>query len=369
MPFQVIFSVYQKPPGEIERFSLGEDLFNVCGIQQTLVASIYGDINGHTFEWEQVIDDPFQQVTWLIPDYPSPAVIVEIEPNHYESSISYEFIGTVKKDKTFRFWIDKGTPFEQYDEIIVYATPASVCSINHMPVASSQSPLTTIFNVIPIETTGQPLTYIGPSFTVNDYAFEVPSSLCIIWSLPVTEQETYIGSALEVFNVITGEWDVLQVNTGNANRAFCGLLPNKNYRLKYLLQLDQLGQQNRKTYGINSNPLSIFDADANDNESYYVGNPLNLAQSPSHIMIPSYTITLFAMKSCIGELDPVQLYHGAASEEYLKIPTYTITLFTMKTYVCELDSVQLYHGAASEEYLKIPTYTVVNLGGGSIGGG
>jgi hypothetical protein len=75
------------------------------------------------------------------------------------------------------------------------------------------------------------------------------------------------------------------------------------------------------------------------------------------------------MKSCIGDLDPVQLYHGAASEEYLKIPSYTITLFAMKSCIGDLDPVQLYHGAASEEYLKIPTYTVVNLGGGSIGGG
>jgi hypothetical protein len=66
-----------------------------------------------------------------------------------------------------------------------------------------------------------------------------------------------------------------------------------------------------------------------------VGNPLNLTHAPADVMIPSYIITLFTMKSCIGDLDPVQLYHGAANEEYL----------------------------------KIPTYTVINLGGGSIGGG
>lgn len=106
MPFQVIFSTYQQPQGIITFFTAGEDQIITCATNVTLEATVLGDITGHTFLWEQLTGDP---VNWLTPQD--------------QFVVQFEQINT--DDKSFRFWIDKGTPFEQFDDVWTYNTPIS----------------------------------------------------------------------------------------------------------------------------------------------------------------------------------------------------------------------------------------------------
>lgn len=69
----------------------------------TLNAIVLGDMDGHTFLWEQIGGPP---VTWLEPQN---QLMVMYQKNPSESG----------QDCFFRFWADKNTPFEQYKDMVV----------------------------------------------------------------------------------------------------------------------------------------------------------------------------------------------------------------------------------------------------------
>lgn len=103
MPFQNASSNFRNVIGVITLITAGEDQIQICASTVDLIATVVGDPTGHVFLWEQiegsavVIDDPSVVSTF------------------------YTVAGT--GDKKFRFWIDKGTASEQFDDITVYDTP------------------------------------------------------------------------------------------------------------------------------------------------------------------------------------------------------------------------------------------------------
>jgi len=107
MPFQVIFSQNAVPAGIIQFFSAGKDGVAVCDLDFTLTAEIIGDIQGNTFEWQQISGSPVTFTTPL-----------------NELSVSYS--QTIFDDKTFRFFINRGTGFEKFDDVVVYGSPVDI---------------------------------------------------------------------------------------------------------------------------------------------------------------------------------------------------------------------------------------------------
>lgn len=105
MPFQVVYSVYQVvPKGLIYDFTAGDDVTSICSTQVTLQATIYGDPQGHRFLWEQLEGS---DVTW--------------ETTQTELTVTISF--SQFDDKKLRFWIDKGSKDERYDDVWVWGTP------------------------------------------------------------------------------------------------------------------------------------------------------------------------------------------------------------------------------------------------------
>lgn len=123
MPFQVIFSVYNEPPGIITFMSAGEDFTAICNPSVTLSAIIIGDLTGHTFLWEQI----------------SGSVVIWNTPLN---QITVSYSPTLNDNKSFRFWVDKGTPVEKFSDINAFSTPTSkIKSPNLMGAPNNEVPI------------------------------------------------------------------------------------------------------------------------------------------------------------------------------------------------------------------------------------
>ena len=128
MPFQVVLSSSLAPPGEIIFFTAGEDQTALCTPNLTLTAEVTGILSGHTLLWEQIAGDELN-VIW---DTPLNQLVV-----------SYHVINDSYVDRTFRFWLDKGSSFQQFDDITIFGTPtektylASAIPLIHTPLNSN----------------------------------------------------------------------------------------------------------------------------------------------------------------------------------------------------------------------------------------
>lgn len=104
---------YISPPKPIEceiilSVDAGKDQFAICNAETTLVGTVGGtDSETMPVEWE-MIDGGV--ITWLSP--------IDQKVVTYASKFS--------EDKIFRFYINKGTDIEVYDDVIVYGAPQSV---------------------------------------------------------------------------------------------------------------------------------------------------------------------------------------------------------------------------------------------------
>lgn len=116
----------------ITQYSAGPDQTVICAIYVHLTATMLADeMEGHDTLWEQIKGTP---VTFI----GSPLNNLEVS---YEQT-------NIKDDKTFRFWIDKGTPDALYDDITIYGTPTEVVSVGIAMGAASVVNYATISNAI-----------------------------------------------------------------------------------------------------------------------------------------------------------------------------------------------------------------------------
>lgn len=108
--YGTMFNIVVDSQFDIVILSAGENQYSLCAPPVYLEASIRGNVAGHTFLWE------------LIDGTSVPAITLEQNSQtqaHYQASPS-------TTDLVFRYWIDKGKPNQQYKDVIVYATPASI---------------------------------------------------------------------------------------------------------------------------------------------------------------------------------------------------------------------------------------------------
>jgi len=109
MGFNVSYSIRTLTVFEIQLLSASDIVTAFCPVGDIILTADVSDedlLDGHTLLWEQVAGTA---VTLL-----NPASLVT----------SFPFGDTV--DKTFRFYIDKGLPGEQYKDVYVYYTPTTV---------------------------------------------------------------------------------------------------------------------------------------------------------------------------------------------------------------------------------------------------
>lgn len=107
MPFQISLSNGAHPLGVIATFDAGVDQYATCAPSVTLTATVVGNLGGHQISWEQVTGDT--QIIWVTPTN--------------QLTVTYTVIGGGSSDRVFRFYVDKGTPIQQYSDITVWGTP------------------------------------------------------------------------------------------------------------------------------------------------------------------------------------------------------------------------------------------------------
>jgi len=105
MPFQISYSTRQQTFSPVVLVTAGEDQLHICSPTLQLEGVVIGNLAGHTVEWEQTDGTP-----------------VTI---HNPNSIVTGFDQVDDTDKSFRLYIDRGLPIEQFDDVTILKTPTS----------------------------------------------------------------------------------------------------------------------------------------------------------------------------------------------------------------------------------------------------
>ena len=105
MPYQLVFNTRQRTLTQVVLVTAGEDQVHICTPTIGLQGEVLGDLTGHTVEWEQI----------------DGTLVILMDGN----TLTPSFSGDDNTDKTFRLWIDRGTPFEQFDDVRILKTPTS----------------------------------------------------------------------------------------------------------------------------------------------------------------------------------------------------------------------------------------------------
>ncbi len=92
----------------------GDDQIHICTPIIYLQAIVTGDMSGHTLEWEQIEGTAVTLIN--------------------DNTLTPEFVAVDNTDKIFRLWIDRYTPFEQFDDVRILKTPTSFadCGFNYI---------------------------------------------------------------------------------------------------------------------------------------------------------------------------------------------------------------------------------------------
>lgn len=113
MPFQVSYSNRPRIFQQVELVTAGEDQLHICTPTIYLEGIVNGDLLGHTIEWEQI----------------DGTLVTLVNANTLTPHFDFED----STDKVFRLYIDRGTPYEQFDDVKIWKTPTSLgeCFFNN----------------------------------------------------------------------------------------------------------------------------------------------------------------------------------------------------------------------------------------------
>ncbi len=177
MPFQISLHSNVKQRGIINSFNAGIDQHVPCAFEVTLTATVNGNLQGHTVLWEQLSGD---------------TQIVFVTPVN-QTTVTYNIVGGGSSDRLFRFYIDKGTPLEQFDDVVVWGTPTETEPYSYyIPPAPTSidtecrnipcSSIITRYDVFPTPSE-QGTTVVNPT-----------TGFSLIWTSPTCDSQYFIGT-------------------------------------------------------------------------------------------------------------------------------------------------------------------------------
>lgn len=179
MPFQISIHSNAKSRGVINSFNAGVDQYATCDLELTLTATVNGNLSGHTIMWEQMSGST--QIIWLTPTN--------------QLSVTYAVVGGGSSDRVFRFYIDKGTPLEQFDDVTSWGTPTESEPYTYSSTNTGVSTDTPCRNIPcgSVLSTYRvfPLPSIAGTAVVNP-----TSGFAINWSWPTCDLSYFIGATV-----------------------------------------------------------------------------------------------------------------------------------------------------------------------------
>lgn len=191
MPFQISLQSTSRSRGVINSFTAGADQFATCAPEIILTAAVDGNLGGHTIRWEQLSGDT--QIVWLTP-------VNQLE-------VVFAVVGGGSSDRVFRFYIDKGTPLEQYDDVVTWGTPTETEPLSYSALVNSLVSTDQACRDIPCASVRTYYEFPTPP-NDGDSAIDPVGDFFIAWDRPTCS--TYYHHATIVFNdggtpVVLGE--------------------------------------------------------------------------------------------------------------------------------------------------------------------
>ena len=343
MPFQVVYSSRISAPGVITYFTAGEDQAALCSVNNTLEATVIGDTEGHTFLWEQMSGNP---IVWTSPTD--------------QLLVTYNNPSAIYDDKVFRFWIDKGKPDQQYDEITVFGTPTAKAVFNYGSDQATYASLGSTYNCRAPEAS-MSLTFIG---SPQEGSESDESSFALMWGLPECDSDEILQFGIQE---ASSPWSEIAIvpKTGNT---YSPIVPNRAYRVVayYRERNSAISAYTSNTvYSTTQKTLLNKTQEISDTAEFNHGTA-----SIDHLTIPHYSV-LVRTKTLVFESTEAYFSSvGTGTIEYLTTPHRTV-LERKRTEVTYGPSDAHFNssGTGSTDYITIPVYTVLDLTGGGIGGG
>ena len=223
----------------------GPDQNVLCAATVQLEATVQGDINQHIFEWEQL----------------SGTAVTLNDAN----TLTPWFTNPLTTEIIFRFWVDRGTAYEKFDDVYIGRDPSEfpgsiVCQVpqsdntESYPISASiaSAPATSGMMVQPTnrlfyywdfndgEITARPPNtqlWVHPSQyadQVGTRAAEVTTSgSALMWSDPASTtfgSLNYIGVTIQKFNTTTKVWD-WQADIAVGGNTYYNIVEGSKYRL------------------------------------------------------------------------------------------------------------------------------------------
>ena len=353
MPFQVVYSVRVSAPGVITFFSAGEDQSVICATDVDLEAIIIGDTEGHTFWWDQISGNP---IVWTTP--------------RDGTTASYNNPTTIFDDKVFRFWIGKGTPDEQYDDINIYGTPTSkkqfggtsnsVISSAHMGTQTAEG-LTPVLILNPAFTPTPQLLSTNVTKSTTEYYMQ--------WGYP-DNLENLIQYTIEEKLTLESSWNQIAIIPSTGNTFYGPLQFDAGYRVvaHYRLQNNDIGLFASDPISTPTGKKKLINeyVDTTDYNTFNTGtNSLNSIQIPSRSVL---------------ERSRIDVTYDAGETRFEGLGTNSIDSVSIQSYsVLERSRITAEYDAGETRFeglgtnsldsVQITNYTVLDLTGGGIGGG
>ena len=350
MPFQVSFSAKTTPKGIITNFTAGPDQVVVCDTTVFLEATVNGDLTGHTFLWEQIDGDP---VTFLTP------------LNQF--AISYTTANFL--DKTFRFFIDKGTGIEQFDDVFMFSTPTlplvtgvpdQNCIINTGGSLHCDKPLLTIDIVMPTTFLPEPV-----------IACNINTDPILVWT-PQCKSEIIIQYVVQ-YRLSAGPW-IDEVILPPTTLQHVPTVLGATYQVVAVYR-----ESNSAINSVASDSI-WWDGTLRTRSTKLggvIGAVVDMSMNISThrareetVLIPSYSVSLLTLLTCDPDApEDMNLTETSGSDKNVVIPTYTVLDLSLIS--CAPDApedMNLTETSGSDLLVLIPTYSVLDLHGGDIGG-
>ncbi len=330
MPFQVSLSVSLRNLRPISLQVIPSEIFNPCTDTVDLIATITSGVpNGHTFLWELLVG---AQVLFTTP------------VNQLTASCSLLGVST---DRTFRFWVDKNRPTQQYFDLafwgtITESTPlvgGNTLTTTGMLITNGSVPCSSI-----IGTQGQLVSDPTGSSAIN------PNNIILVWQLPSNTTGLVL---LQVEQDIGGVWTTILSLLPTDPQILPSASQNTYYRIKTTYFID--GQ-----YYVQYSCVYYLLIDLPTWNVYVDETIPNAGNSVVVNSLVSYT--LITTDSITNELEELELLHAGNSVVVNSLVSYT--LITTDSITNELEELELLHAGNS-----VVVTSVVYLGGTVIGGG
>ena len=334
MPFQVTFAQKAIPSGIIQLVDAGPDGNAICDISFSLEATVIGNLAGHTVLWEQTA-----------------GVAVTFTTPVNQLAISYN--QSTFEDKTFRFWVDKGTASQRFDDVSVFGSPTSIISRNKTFSGNHNNNTITTTNAFDADSLSIRLLPQLPTAQHSGFVIEkFYTSADLLWLTPHTDL-TIIGFAVQS-RAPSGTWADVSILPETA-REYPVTDDNNLYKV------DVIYRYPNSYVGRKSSNVILANGELNDSKLIAVDAPARTHSVSSSAIIGFVVETLsIVVKDPIIEQKAISISSNNFGIEGFSVDNFSLTLKP-----APYDSTQ---GHTFSENTRIVDFDVTIVTGGQVGG-